>query len=246
MTNRTLEKERWIHRLSALGGITRSGASRIKSMARRAMRRARGLRDLSGDRNMEWMYLATRMGQYNHNEARVLDFGCGSGILSIAAANMGQEVLAIDLTPQSFSGPYPNIEFRQTDIMALDERKEQFSLILSCSTIEHVGLSGRYSSIEFTDGDLKAMDKLGKLLRPQGHIIMTLPVGQDAVFSPYHRVYGRDRLPRLLEGYEIVESQFSRKDRRNIWLPCSREEALCDIADAHYYALAFLVLCNPS
>jgi glycosyltransferase involved in cell wall biosynthesis/ubiquinone/menaquinone biosynthesis C-methylase UbiE len=199
--------------------------------------------NLAGDRQMEWTYIASRIGRYADENSYVLDFGCGTGMLSLAAASIGADVLAIDLIPQQFETGYPNIEFRQADVMTLDEQRHRFDLILNCSTIEHVGLSGRYNVVtEAPDRDLEAMEKLRRLLKTGGYMLMTLPVGRDAVIRPLHRVYGTKRLPRLLEGYRVVESSFWRKDERNIWLLCSQDEAMAEVANDHYYALGFMVL----
>jgi SAM-dependent methyltransferase len=200
------------------------------------------LPNLAGDREIEWTWVAARIGRYATKDSRVLDFGCGFGWLSLAAASIGARVLAIDLLPKQFETGYPNIEFRQVDVMSLDKQLGQFDLILNCSTIEHVGLSGRYNATDSPDGDLEAMGKLRQILKPGGTLLLTLPVGQDAVVRPLHRIYGVERLPRLLEGYKVIESSFWRKDERNIWLPCSQAEAMAEVGSDHYYALGCMVL----
>ena len=197
--------------------------------------------NLAGDRALEWAYVAARIGRYVKPPTRVLDFGCGDGTLSFTAASLGASVLAIDLMPRRFEVVCPNVEFRQADVMELPD-SEQFDLILNCSTIEHVGLAGRYNAKDSPDGDLAAMEKLSRLLRPAGVMLMTLPVGLDRTVSPLHRIYGPRRLPRLLRGWEPVEASFWFKDERNAWLPCTREEAMAQEGNDHYYALGLMVL----
>jgi SAM-dependent methyltransferase len=198
--------------------------------------------DLTGDRDIEWSYVAARVGRFAGSGKSVLDFGAGSGLLSLAAGSIGGRVLAIDLMPQQFPLSYPNIEFRQVDVMDLREEDGRFDLVMNCSTIEHVGLAGRYGSSDRSDGDLEAMAKLRSLLAVNGNMILVLPVGQDAVFSPLHRVYGRDRLPKLLDGYRVLESSYLRKNTRNEWTLCEQEEALSEVGSARYYALGAMVL----
>lgn len=198
--------------------------------------------DLSGDRQIEWMYVATRIGRLVDAGGSVLDFGCGAGWLSLAAASVGANVLSIDLLPRNFPDFYPNVEYRQVDVMELDETKASFDLVLNCSTIEHVGLGGRYGAADAPDGDLAAMQKLARLLKPGGHMLLTLPVGQDAVFPPLHRVYGPQRLPRLLTGYRIVDSTFWHKDARNLWQQCPAETVMAEPGNEAYYGLGCLVL----
>ena len=198
--------------------------------------------DLAGDRDIEWSYVAARVGRFAGPGKSILDFGAGSGFLSLAAGSTGARVLAIDLMPQQFPLSYPNIEFRQVDVMDLREENGLFDLIMNCSTIEHVGLAGRYRSADRLDGDIEAMAKLRSLLAPDGHMILVLPVGQDATFSPLHRVYGKNRLPKLLDGYRVLESSYLRKNARNEWIASDQEEALSEVGNARYYALGAMVL----
>ncbi len=80
-------------------------------------------------------------------------------------------------------------------------------------------------------------------------MLLTIPVGRDAVFHPMCRVYGRERLPMLLEGYRIQEEAYWVKKTGNRWLVSSREEALDYRADVNSrsplrntYALGLYVL----
>jgi hypothetical protein len=59
-------------------------------------------------------------------------------------------------------------------------------------------------------------------------MVMTVPVGQDLVCPPLHRIYGIERLPRLLAGYAIEEQQFWwKRPRRSTWEQTERDGA-CD------------------
>ena len=73
-------------------------------------------------------------------------------------------------------------------------------------------------------------------------MLLTLPVGQDAVISPLHRIFGPQRLPRLLEGYQVIDSLFWKKDVHNVWMACSQREAYAEVGNYHYYALGCMVL----
>jgi hypothetical protein len=198
--------------------------------------------DLTGDRDIEWSYVAARIGRFAGPGKTVLDFGAGSGVLSLAAGSTGARVLAIDLMPLQFPLSYSNIEFRKLDVMDLHEEDGLYDLIMNCSTIEHVGLAGRYGSTDRPDGDIEAMAKLRSLLAPNGHMVLVLPVGQDEAFRPFHRVYGPERLPRLLDGYRVQESSYLRKNAHNEWVVCEQEEALSETGSARYYALGAMVL----
>jgi SAM-dependent methyltransferase len=187
--------------------------------------------DLSGDRDIEWSYIASRLPV---GRGRVLDFGCGYGNMSIHAIQKGYSVLALDLLPCAFPWSHPNLETVCGDLLRLDLAEHQFDYILNCSSVEHVGLTGRYGvAAQETDGDLAAMAKMQRLLKPAGKMLMTIPCGRDAAIVPWHRVYGEERLPRLLESFEVEEQVFWTKRADNRWNPATREEALSYVPTSH-------------
>jgi hypothetical protein len=116
---------------------------------------------------------------------------------------------------------------KTTLLKILSRITRPIDFVLNCSTTEHVGLQGRYGvAFDETDGDLSAMQKLRKLLKASGKMLMTIPCGQDAVMVPWHRVYGRERLPKLLDGFGVEEQVYWMKRADNRWYRVGREEAL--------------------
>jgi hypothetical protein len=116
-----------------------------------------------------------------------------------------------------------------------------------CSAIEHVGLAGRYGvTKDRPDGDIEAMKILKIILKPGGKMLLTIPVGQDNFFKPLHRVYGKERLPRLLEGWEILKEEYWIKDEEGYWICVDEETALGrEIAHPSLYGLGLFVLQKP-
>ena len=119
---------------------------------------------------------------------------------------------------------------------------QRFDVIIACSVVEHLGLAGRYESKADVEGDLKAMRRIHGLLEPFGKLLITVPVGRDAVHKPWHRVYGRERLPKLLEGFEVVRSRFLQKEPCCAWFSTTLEKALDTPVDIRRYALGEMVL----
>ena len=203
--------------------------------------------NLSGDRDIEWSWVSAHI-PYGPGEA--LDFGPGASFLGLIAAQRGFEVTAIDLEPVHWYYVHKKLHFVQGDILKVDLPAKHFDLIINCSTVEHVGLTGRYGKTENKpDGDLEAMALLRELMKPGGTMLLTIPAGQDAVYSPLHRVYGEERLPRLLEGYRIEKEAFWVKDKKNRWQLTERGTALNFKSKAeswnplkNVYALACFVL----
>lgn len=179
--------------------------------------------NLQGDREVEWSWVLSQLGA---GPGEVLDFGCGNSLLSFIAARRGYNVTAIDL--QSIRWPYkfPNMRFIKCDILKSPFPNSSFDLIINCSSIEHVGLAGRFGSEDNPEGDITAMALLHELLRPSGVMLLTIPVGCDAVVAPLHRVYGRERLPKLLKKYIIEKEEYWVKDDQNRWIAVEKSIAL--------------------
>jgi SAM-dependent methyltransferase len=203
--------------------------------------------NLAGDRDIEWSWVSS---QIPLGEGEALDFGPGGSFLGLIAAQRGFNVTAIDLVPIQWDYVHSRLQFICGDILKLSLPTKHFDLVINCSTIEHVGLAGRYGVTKNNpDGDLKAMAHLREIMKPGGTMLLTIPVGRDAVFAPLHRVYGAQRLPRLLEGYTVEKEAFWVKDSQNRWVLTDRETALDFEASAgswnplqNYYALGCFVL----
>jgi hypothetical protein len=97
------------------------------------------------------------------------------GNLSIATAQRGFHVLALDLDEERFPWKHPNVDFLRADVLKVELPAGSFDFILNCSSVEHVGLQGRYGiATEETDGDLEAMRRFGHLLKSTGRMLLTI------------------------------------------------------------------------
>jgi SAM-dependent methyltransferase len=196
---------------------------------------------LVGDRDIEWSWILSRI---KNGPGKVLDLGCGDSLLlSLAAAQRGYDVLAIDRDRHEYPFMAKGVTFKLVDVLEESFSPKHFDLIMVCSTIEHIGLPNRYQVIHsIPDGDLIVMKKLHDAIEPNGLLLLTLPIGLDAVFAPFHRVYGEVRLPRLLQGWSITEEVYWIKQSSNQWLSVSRQEALAQPGSQYHYGLGCFVL----
>jgi SAM-dependent methyltransferase len=196
---------------------------------------------LSGDRDIEWGFVLARSSK---NSNRVLDLGPGNSSTPLALSFMSNEVIALDINlPENQTSKISNIRWVRGDILNPPNGLGKFNLIINCSTIEHIGLSGRYGSVENPDGDLMAMKNLHKLLVEGGRMLLTIPVGLDAVFSPKLRIYGTERLPKLLQGWETIEERYFKKsDVERLWEETSQEHALATAGSKTFYSIGLFVL----
>lgn len=194
---------------------------------------------LAGDREIEWTWTLAHL---RRDRGRVLDFGSGNGMMALGAAFAGHDVVAVDLEPEQYPFHPDRIEYVQGDLNELELEPQSFDQVINCSTVEHVGLAGRYGSPDDPDGDLRAMAKMARLLKPDGDMVLTIPVGRDAVHRPLHRIYGPERLPRLLEHWQVREEQYWAKPTDDRFEPVTREQALDEAGARSYYALALFVV----
>ncbi len=181
--------------------------------------------NLAGDRDIEWSWVAAHVPQ---GPGRALDFGCGGGALGLLAVQKGFEVTAVDLEEIRWFYWHPKLKFLREDIFSVKRfGADCFDLVINCSAVEHVGLAGRYGVMdEEPNGDILAMQHLRSLMKFGGKMLLTIPVGRDAVFKPMARVYGEKRLPLLLEGYEILKEEFWLKDSANRWVLTEKNAAV--------------------
>ena len=84
-----------------------------------------------------------------------------------------------------------------------DRNPLRFDAAFSISSFEHDGL-GRYGDPINPDGDLDVMIKMKSILRPKGLLFLAVPVGRDTLVWNAHRIYGKIRLPKLLEGWKLL------------------------------------------
>ena len=196
-------------------------------------------RTLSGDREIEWTWTLAHV---RRGGGRVLDFGTGNGMMALGAVFAGDDVLAVDLEHEQYPFHPHRIEYVQGDFNELDLEPASFDQIINCSSIEHVGLAGRYGSPDESDGDLRAMAKMARILKPDGDMVLTIPVGIDAVYAPNHRIYGEVRLPALLEQWDVHEENYWAKLTSERFEPVTREHALSESGSARYYALGLFVV----
>jgi uncharacterized protein DUF268 len=218
--------------LALAGGVALQASNRLVEQD--------GVPDLQGDRVLEWSFCLARLAD---GPGTTLDFGADVAFLSLAAAQRGHDVVALDRMPSSRDYEHERVEFVQADILDRPLQDRVFDQILNCSSVEHVGLSGRYGSGGAPDGDLEAMRFMRELLAAEGRMVLTIPVGRDLVCAPFHRIYGEQRLPLLLEPYRLEEEQYWRKDpATRKWARCDRDAALETQGSEAFYSLGLFVL----
>ena len=180
--------------------------------------------NILGERTVEWTFLSEQMPS---GPGEAFEFGCEQGYMSLMAALRGFHVIANDLQEQAFTWGHPQVEFRQGDFLKLNLPRNHFDLAINCSSVDHVGIAGRYGiTAQQDDGDIQVLQRLAEILKPGGILLMTAPCGFDTVMAPWHRVYGPQRLPKLLLPFRVLRESYWLKDDKNRWVPSTRDAAL--------------------
>ncbi|GBF22726.1 hypothetical protein tpqmel_0130 [Candidatus Gastranaerophilus sp. (ex Termes propinquus)] len=87
---------------------------------------------------------------------------------------------------------------------------------ISVSSFEHDGL-GRYGDPLNPNGDLETMKLVKQLIKQNGLLFLSVPMGRDVIAWNAHRIYGKIRFPMLIQGWETLgsygfsEDMFERK-----------------------------------
>jgi SAM-dependent methyltransferase len=159
---------------------------------------------------------------------RVLDFGCNESKFALELASLGCEVTGVDL--ERYRLEHPNLSFLQGDFLDAELPANSFDLVTAISALEHTGLS-YYSGDKGERADQLVVNKFFELLKPEGELIVSVPVGVEEEFPPYYRSYGR-AVYELFSQFELLNSYFfSGKDRDATrenacyWSPCTEDEA---------------------
>ncbi len=155
--------------------------------------------------------------QLGREDIRILDVGCGNGIMSIALSSMGFEVLGIDIDPTSIQkanelNEYPNVRFIVMDVE--DEMlNDSFDVVICSEVLEH--LKDPEKIIRQIHDTMKP-DSLFIVTTPNGYgpreMLMTRPMQTLNRYGFGKVLY---RVKRLL-GYKGASIQSSNPDLEHI------------------------------
>ena len=100
---------------------------------------------------------------------KVLDVGCGDGVLSFKCHKLGALVHGVDLMPASIEAAkartsLTNIEFQVGDVYELPFPDDSFDIVMSSEVIEHLEKVPQYLS------------EIRRVLKPQGRAIISTPI----------------------------------------------------------------------
>jgi hypothetical protein len=115
--------------------------------------------------------------------------------------NMGsKDVTTVEYNPPKCN--YPNLSIISYNDFQNQEKK--YDIIISYSSIEHSGL-GRYGDGINPYGDLIAINDIKQKMHNDSYLLLGVPIGVDGIAWNAHRIYGKKRLPLLLDGLTQIK-----------------------------------------
>lgn len=116
-----------------------------------------------------------------------------------------REIKVIDI--RSAGKPIKNIDFLKIDMMAsIPSELEGYCDSLSClHALEHFGL-GRYGDPVNYDGYLLGLENLHKILKKDGLLYLSVPIGKQRIEFNAHRIFSIEFILKLIEPDFLLEN----------------------------------------
>lgn len=127
-------------------------------------------------------------------------------IAVVGSAGAWIEAILLNLDNKVTTVEYnlPNVEgdlIKCQSYWDFETTENNYDCIVTFSSVEHSGL-GRYGDPLDPNGDIKTMRAIHQNLKEGGLVVWGAPVGQDLLVWNVHRIYGRQRLELMFEGFE--------------------------------------------
>lgn len=150
---------------------------------------------------------------------RILDFGCNQSFLVLQLASLGYETIGIDFLKYPLQ--YPNFKFIQKNIVELKENP--FDYIIAVSVIEHIGLKSYHKENQNVDLN-SVIDKLIELLKLEGKLIITFPIGIESTDDLLHCFSYDEVKEKIFFKFNVDKEIFYLRDGKTYWHQCSLNE----------------------
>lgn len=143
---------------------------------------------------------------HQHNPQRHVDIGSRiDGFVANVASF--REIEVFDIRP--VSSTLPHITFRQADLMNPAHGFLTYCDSLSClHALEHFGL-GRYGDTLDPLGSEKGLQNIAKIIRPNGYLYLSVPVGIEKIRFNAHRIFDPRALATMAKKYGLSLRDFS-------------------------------------
>jgi hypothetical protein len=121
----------------------------------------------------------------------------------VAHVAVFREIVVLDIRPSAST--VKNIRFVQKDVTQLDPSMIDYCDSLSClHALEHFGL-GRYGDVIDVDGYKKGFEVLTSMLRTNGILYLSVPIGRERIEFNGQRVFSTRRIRDMfLPSFDLI------------------------------------------
>ena len=146
-------------------------------------------------------FLLSALKEYSIQGKTVCVFGStGVNCDAISLMHGAEKVYIIEYNP--LISEHPLVE--AYNYKTFEEKHIKVDVGISISSFEHDGL-GRYGDRLNPNGDLRTMKKIKKIIKKNGLLFLSVPVGPDCLVWNAHRIYGEQRLPMLIKDWQLLK-----------------------------------------
>lgn len=136
-------------------------------------------------------FVSGLMGALGDTRGRVLDVGCGSGVLASELAASGATVTGVDVASHPEWTKHGSVVFREGDYFDLASELGAFDTVLALDVTEHI------------EDDIGFATRLKESVTPGGHVIVTVPAyrwlwSRHDEINRHFRRYTKSRLREVL------------------------------------------------
>jgi SAM-dependent methyltransferase len=143
-------------------------------------------------------WLARRL----RKSAPALHVDAGSSVLMVSVLSAQVPTWFVDYRP--LQADLPGLRSIAGSVTALPFADNSVESLSSLHVIEHIGL-GRYGDPLDPAGSINAARELQRVLKPGGHLYLSVPVGRERVCFNAHRVFEPRSIARYLGSLELLE-----------------------------------------
>jgi SAM-dependent methyltransferase len=108
----------------------------------------------------------------------------------------------VDLRP--IAARLPQLRVIRANILHLPYNENSLTSLSSLHVIEHIGL-GRYGDVIDPDGTKKAIKEMIRVVKPGGHIYLSLPIGKYRLCFNAHRIHPPEMIIKEFKGCKLDE-----------------------------------------
>jgi len=135
----------------------------------------------------------------------VRHFDIGSSVMMIGAISAVHNTVFIDYRPPRT--PIEGVQVVCGNITGLPLGSSSVASLSCLHVIEHIGL-GRYGDPIDPAGSLEAAAELRRVLRPDGRLYVSMPIGRERICFNAHRVFSPASVLAMFEGLRLTEFSY--------------------------------------